>query len=144
MKCAHPGVNIYKCVLTFIRVRVCVCVGPTCPHIVMCVFRTSTAASSLPSGPRICVHRVYWDPTESTEPDRPPRCVSVCLLILTLPIPPSELDIKHMKWTHIPSRWASIWKHEALMRGLSALHPHSKAEEGGGGGEGGREKNDKA
>lgn len=85
-------------------------------------------ASTL-SGHCICVHRVYWDPTESTEPDRPPCCVSVCPLILTHPTPPFELDIKQMKWTHIPSRWAAIWKHKALMQGLSALLPHYMAEE---------------
>lgn len=45
------------------------------------------------SDPGICVLRVYWDPTESTEPDR----LSCCPLILTLPILSSELDIKQMK-----------------------------------------------
>lgn len=69
-----------------------------------------------PSDPSICVHRAHWDPTESTEPDR----LSCCPLILTLPIPSSELGIKQMKWTCIPSQWASIRKHKALMQGLSA------------------------
>lgn len=69
-----------------------------------------------PSDPGICVCRVYWGPTESTEPDR----LSCCPLILTLPVPSFELDIKQTKWTCMPSQWASIWKHKTLMRGLSA------------------------
>lgn len=52
-----------------------------------------------------------------------------CLLIFARPIPPSELDIKQMNWGHIPSRWAFIWKQEALMQGSSARHPHTEAEE---------------
>lgn len=52
-----------------------------------------------------------------------------CLLIFARPIPPSELDIKQMNWGHIPSRWAFIWKQEALVQGSSARLPHSEAEE---------------
>lgn len=109
-----------KHVLPFVCVQVCV--GPTCPYIVFtrqqppCIYPLAS----------VCVCAVCWDPTDSTDPDRPPCCMSVCLVILTFSIPPSELDIKQMKWTHFPSRWTFIWKHKALMRGPIALLPHAR------------------
>lgn len=132
----HAGINEYKHVLTFVCVQVCV--GPVCPCIGACMFLNINPLNSVYIYIYI-VCSVCWDPPGWAEPDRPPCCVSVCPIILTLHIPPPELDIKQMKWTHIPSRWASIWKHKALMRSPSALLPHTKGwgEKTGG-------KNDKA
>lgn len=118
--CVHTGVTIYKFILTFVCVRARRPIVSTYQHVY--AFKHQQPPGRYPLAPA-CVHRVYWDPTESTEPDRPLCRVSVRPLILTLPIPPSELDVKQMKWTHIPSRWASVWKQEALKRGPLCTPP---------------------
>lgn len=92
-----------ECIQLCLSVCVYVCIHVQILALCLFFFHIKSA-SSPPSSPHIYVHSVYWDPTESTEPDSPPCCVSVCLLILALPFPPPELDIRQMKWTHIPSR----------------------------------------
>lgn len=128
--CAHPRVDKYECMLTFVRVRR-PCVS-TYRHVYVFFFKHHQPPHCYPLAlVYVCAQSLLG----SHRVNRSRQTSTLCVCLPANPYtstPPSESDIKQMKWTHIPSRRASIWKHEALMRSPSALLPHSKAEEMGG------------
>ena len=80
MKCAHPGVNIYKCVLTFIRVRVCVCVWALHVHISSCVFfEHQQPPRRYPLAPvYVCTESIGIPQSQQSQTDLHAVCLSAC------------------------------------------------------------------